>query len=197
LRSYYKLVEADFIHGLNKLLVGQTLYTKSANWLKYNEDRLNSNSKTVPVREGTCKYCPVTVTRVVNDYDDKYLVLFKQHNEGNEYAFGNVIFDKNERSNLNFMRIFTFTNPHEAYPGIPQERWEQIMLQNVRQGFTPEEVKIAYGEADATYAENDDETWVYYNLNNRDYAIIFKDGAVEKTVSQTSRSYIQNPFFWR
>jgi hypothetical protein len=189
LRSSYNLIEADFFNQLNKLLVGQTLYTRSANWLNYNEDKLNSNLKTEPVREGTCKYCPVTVTRVENDYDDNYLVLFKQNTQGNEYAFGNVEFEKDNRSSFNFLRYFTFTNPQETYPDISQERWEQIMAQNVRKGFTPDEVMTAYGKADEIYTEDDDETWVYINRNKKDYAITFKDGIVEKVVSQTSRYY--------
>ena len=141
------------------------------------------------VREGTCKYCPVTVTRVVNDYDEKYIVLFKQNNQGDEYAFGNVVFDKDYKGFLNFARYFTFTNPQEKYPNIPQERWEQIMAQKVRKGFTPDEVKIAYGKPDEVYTEDDNETWVFYNLNKKDYAITFKDGVVDKVESQTSTYY--------
>ena len=189
LLARYDLIEADWLNKINQLLVGKTLYTKSANWLQYNEDKINSNLKTEPVREGTCKYCPVTVTRVVNDYDDKYLVLFKPDNENNEYCFGNVIFDKNNKSSLSFTRYFTFTNPQEAYRDIPQERWEQIMAQKVKKGFTPDEVKIAYGKPDEIYTEDDDETWIYYNLNKKDYKIVFKDGIVDKAVSQTSRYY--------
>ncbi|MDR2919415.1 MAG: hypothetical protein LBV72_08645 [Tannerella sp.] len=189
LRARYDLIEADFLNKLNQLLTGKTLYTKSANWLQYNEDELNSNLKTVPVREGTCKYCPVTVTRVVNDYDDKYLVLFKPQNQDDEYCFGNVVFDKGDRSSLSFTRYFTFTNPQDAYPDISQERWEQIMAQKVRKGFTPDEVKVAYGKPDEVYTEDDDETWIYYNLNKKDYKIVFKEGIVEKIASLTSTYY--------
>ena len=187
--AYYKLVEADYLNHLNKLLVGKTLYTKSANWEKYNENELNSNLKLVSVREGICKYCPVTVTRVVNDYDEKYIVLFKQNTQGNEYAFGNVIFDKDTKSDLNFIRYFTFTNPQEKYPGIPQEHWEQIMAQKVRKGFTPDEVKIAYGKPDEEYTKDDNETWFFYDRNNTDYVITFKEGVVDKVESQTSTYY--------
>ena len=185
LRSTYKLIEADFVNQLNKQLVGHTLYTKSANWFKYNADE----SDTERVQEGTCKYCSVTITRVVNDYGEKYLVFFKQNNQGEEYAFENVVFDKDTKSRLNFTRYFTFTNPKEKYPNISQERWEQIMAQKVRKGFTPDEVKIAYGKPDEVYTEDDNETWVFYNLNKKDYAITFKDGVVDKVETKTSTYY--------
>ena len=189
LLARYDLIEADLLNKVNKLLVGKTLYTKSANWLRYNEDKINSNFKTEPVREGTCKYCPVTVTRVVNDYDEKYLVLFKPNGEDAEYCFGNVIFDKDNKSSLSFIRYFTFSNPQDEHRDIPQERWERIMAQKVRKGFTPEEVKIAYGKPDEVFSEDDDEAWIFYNLNKKDYKIEFKDGVVEKVVSLTSRYY--------
>ena len=186
LRASYNLIEADLLNKANKLLVGETFYTLSANWYKYNEDELNSNLKIVPVREGTCKYCPVTVTRVVNDYDDKYLILFKPANQEEEYCFDNVTFNADKS---NFTKRLTFKNPKEKYPDISQERWEQIITQKVRKGFTPDEVKIAYGKPDEVYSEDDDETWVYYNLNKKDYAITFKDGVVDKVKSQTSEYY--------
>jgi hypothetical protein len=189
LRARYNLIEAELLNKANKLLVGKTLYTKSANWLKYNEEEMRSNLKIVPVREGTCKYCPVTVTRVVNDYDDKYIVLFKPVNQENEYCFESITFDPEYKSSFNFIRYFTFANPQEKYPNISPERWEQIMNQKVRKGFTPDEVKIAYGKPNEVSAENDDETWIYYNLNKKDYAITFKDGIVEKVISQTSTYY--------
>jgi hypothetical protein len=184
LRTKYNLIEADFLNTANKLLVGKTLFTKSAKWYKYNEDKLNSNLKTIAVREGTCKYCPVTVTRVVNDYDDKYLILFKTENQDEEYCFDNVTLNADKS---NFTQRLTFENPKKKYPDISQERWEQIMAQKIRKGFTPDEVKVAYGKPDEVYSENDDETWLYYNLNKKDYAITFKDGIVDKVVSQTSK----------
>ena len=187
--AYYDLVEADYLNQLNKQLDGKTLYTKSTEWEKYNENELNSNLKKEPVREGTCKYCPVTVTRVVNDYDEKFIVLFRQNNQGDEYAFGNVIFDRKIGSFLNFTTYFTFTNPKEKYPDILQERWEQIMAQKIKKGFTPDEVKIAFGKPDEVYTENDNETWFFYNLNKTDYAITFKDGVVDKVESKTSTYY--------
>jgi len=186
---YYKLIDADYLNQLNKQLVGKTLYTKSANWVKYNEKELNSNLKLESVHEGTCKYCPVTVTRVVNDYDEKYIVFFKQNNQGDEYAFGNVVFNTDYNRFLNFTQYFTYTNPKDKYPNISQERWEQIMAQKVRKGFTPDEVKIAYGKPDEVYSEDDNETWVFYNLNKKDYAITFKDGVVDKVETKTSTYY--------
>ena len=186
LRASYNLIEADLLNKANKLLIGKLLYTRSANWYKYNENEFSSNLKTVPVREGTCKYCPVIVSRVVNDYDDKYLILFKPENQDEEYCFDNVTLNADKS---NFTRCLTFENPKEKYPSISQERWVQIMEQKVRKGFTPDEVKIAYGKPDEVYSEDDDETWVYYNLNKKDYAITFKDGIVDKVVSQTSEYY--------
>ncbi|MCL2651175.1 MAG: hypothetical protein FWD60_09165 [Candidatus Azobacteroides sp.] len=186
-RETYNLIEADILNNANKLLVGKTLYTKSANWFKYDETKINSNLELEPVREGTCKYCPVTVTRVVNDYDDMYLVLFKPDNQEEEYCFINIKLGKGVKSD--FVHFLTFANPREKYSDISQERWEQIMSQKVKKGFTPDEVKIAYGKPDEVYTEDDNETWVFYNLNKKDYSITFKDGLVDKVASQTSTYY--------
>ena len=188
--AYYDLVDADFLNEIRKQLVGKTLYTRSAKWWKYNEDKLNSNHKYQKVSGGTCKYCPVTITRVENDYDEKFVVLFRREGQNDEYCFDNVIFNsKKMGSFLSFDTYFTFENPQNKYPEISQERWEQIMSQKVKQGFTPEEVKVAFGDPDEKYTENDDETWVYYNKNGNDYAISFKDNIVDKVRSQTSNYY--------
>jgi len=194
LRSRYNLIEADFLNKANELLVGKTLYTKSANWLEYDESNINSNAKIRSVREGTCKYCPVTVTRVVNDYADYYLILFKPENQNEEYCFGNIALDKNEsntsyRFDFAFTHYLTFENPRNQYPDVSDERWGQIMSQKVRKGFTPDEVKIAYGKPDDIYSEDDDETWVFLNKNKTDYIITFKDDIVDKVVSRTSRYF--------
>lgn len=185
-RAKYDLIEADFVDKINKLLVGKTLYTKSANWLSYNESKSNSNDKTVSVREGTCKYCPVVVSKIINDYDDKYLVLFKPKGLEEEYCFGNIVF---EPTKSNFSRYFTLSDPKDNYPNISQDHWEQIMSQKVKKGLTIDEVKVAYGKPDEVYTENDDEIWVYYNLNKKDYAISFKNGIVDDVKSLTSTYY--------
>lgn len=182
-RATYNLVEADLVNRVNELLAGKTLYTQSANWFAW---RTAPKGEPAPVREGTYKYNPVSVTRVVNDYDDKYLVFFKPLNQDGEYCFINIELT-GDRADI--FRYFTFANPQEKHPGISQEHWELIMAQKVKQGFTPDEVKIAYGEPDETYTENDDDTWVYYNLNKKDYAVTFKEGIVEKVISQTSTYY--------
>ena len=185
-REWYNLYEADIFNEANKLLDGKTLYTKSANWLKYNEKEINSNLELTNVREGTCKYCPVTVTRVVNQYNNDFLILFKPENQNEEYCFSNIQLNTMESD---FFHYFTLENPHEKYPNISQEHWDLIMAQKVKKGFTPEEVKIAYGEPEEVSSENDDETWIYYNLNKKDYQISFKDGVVDKVLSQTSQYY--------
>ena len=182
LRVRYRLIEADLLNKANKLLVGKTLYTKSPNWFVYDEKKLNSNLKISPVREGTCKYCPVTITRVVNNNSNNFLILFKPENQDEEYCFADVVLDS---SKSNFYSYYTFENPRNQYPDISEERWGQIMSQKVRKGFTPDEVKIAYGKPDEIYGEDDDETWFFKNINRAEYAITFKDGIVDKVVSQT------------
>ncbi len=189
-RNYYKLIEADFLKEAQKQLIGKTLYTKTAKWEQYNENEMNSNRKLSKIEDGesACKYCPVVITRIDNDYDDKYIVLFKKGNQGKEYCFGNVTFNYAEiNSFLNFTRYFTFENPQTKHPTISQERWDEIMNQKIKKGFTPEEVKIAYGKPDDVVTEDDDETWIYYNYCRKDYAITFKNGIVDKVVSQSVR----------
>lgn len=181
-RGYYNLIEADLLNKANELLVGKTLYTQTAAWLDSASNRAGRPNPQ-PAREGTFKYYPVTVTRVVNDYDNKYLVFFKPQNQDGECCFVNIELTGKE---ANLFRYFTSKNPQNRFPDISQERWEQIMAQNVKQGFTSDEVRTAYGSPDETHTENENETWVYYNLNKKDYAVTFKDGVVNKVVSQTS-----------
>ena len=187
---YYDLIDAEFMKNVEKQLVGKTLYTRTAFWLKYNEDKMNSNLKLTKVPDGTCKYCPVTITRIDNDSDDVFIVMFRKEGQKEEYCFGNVIFDSNKiGKSFSFDRYFTFENPKNEYPDISQERWEQIMNMKVRKGFTPEEVKIAYGEPDNKFTENDDETWIYYSVNGHAYGISFKDNIVDNVKSITTDRY--------
>ncbi len=188
-RLYYRLIEADLLKELQTQLVGKTFYTRTANWWQYDETRMNSNLKLTKAEEGTCKYCPVTVTRVVNNYNDYYIVLFRQGAQGREYCFDDIEINDKTGISTDFMRYFTFENPKARYPKISAERWEQIKRQKITKGFTPEEVKAAYGKADEVMTENDDETWVYYNHGGKDYAVYFKGGVVDKVVSQTTRLY--------
>ena len=182
--AYYDFLDIEFMKNIEKQLVGKTLYTRRAFWWKYNEDKMNSNLKLTKVPEGTCKFCPVTITRIDNDYDNKFIVLFRKEGDSGEYCFSSVIFDSKEiGKSLSFDRYFTFDNPKNNYPDISEERWEQIMNMNVRKGFTPEEVKIAYGEPDEKYTENDDEIWLYENVNERAYAISFKENIVDNVKS--------------
>ena len=182
--SYYNLVDVAFMKNIEKQLVGKTLYTKRAFWLKYNEDEMNSNLKLTKVQDGTCKYCPVTITRIDDDYSDAFIVLFHKEGQKEEYCFGNVRFDsKKIGESFSFDRYFTYENPKTNYPDISQERWEQIMNMKVRKGFTPEEVKIAYGDPDDKYTENDDEIWFYENVNENAYAISFKENIVDNVKS--------------
>jgi hypothetical protein len=109
-------------------------------------------------------------------------VFFKPNNQDKEYRFSQVELDSNEPD---FTRYFTFNNPQDRYPHISQERWEQITALNVRKGFTAEEVRIAFGNPRRIYTEDDDETWFYTNINRRDYVVSFKDGVVDRVVSQT------------
>ena len=188
--AYYDLIEADFLNEIRGLLVGKTLYTRSARWWKYNEDKINSNHKYTKAPEESCKYCPVVITRIYNDYDEKFVVLFRKDGGNEEYCFNNVLFDSQKIGrSLSFDRYFTFENPQNNYPEISQERWGQIMNQKVRQGFTAEEVKVAYGEPDEKFTEDDDETWIYHNNNGSDYAISFKENVVDKVRSQTTNYY--------
>lgn len=185
----YSLMDADYLKQLETLLAGKTLYTKTARWDTYHEDRMNSNAKLTRAEENTCKYCPVTVSRVVQDYDDKYIVLFRKENQDEEYCFGGVVFEGKISAFSNFTRYFTFENPQIHHPEVTQERWEQIMAQAPKKGFTANEVKIAFGKPDETTSEDEDETWIYYNHNKKDYAITINNGIVTKVVSQSSRYY--------
>lgn len=184
-RATYDLIEADLLDKANELLVGKTLYTRTASWLDRTTNRAGRPDPQ-PAREGTFKYYPVTITRVVNDYDNMYLVFFEPRNKDGEYCFVNISLGG---TGTNLFDYFSFENPQDGYPDIPQEHWELIMAQKVKQGFTPHEVRTAYGDPDETLTENENETWVYYNLNKKDYTVAFKDGVVDKVVSQTSTYY--------
>ncbi len=186
-RAYYNLIEADFLKEARTQLVGKTLYIKTAKWDVYDETRMNSNRKLTKTEDATCKYCPVTVTRVENDYDNYYIVLFKKENAGPEYCLGNIGFDYNRFRY--FTEYFTFENPKLQYPKMSKERWEQVMTQKITKGFTPEEVIAAYGKSDEQQGEDDNETWIYYNVNGKDYSITFNQGIVDKIVWQSSRYY--------
>jgi hypothetical protein len=188
--SRYSLMDADFLKAIETQLVGKTLYTKTANWQEYHEDRMNSNRKLTDINENTCKYCPVTVSRVVQDYDEKYIVLFRKMNQNEEYCFGGVGFDSQKTGSfMHFTQYFTFENPQTHYPDITQERWEQIMAQAVKKGFASDEVKIAFGPPDKITTEDEEETWIYYNHNKKDYAVTINDGIVTKVISQSASYY--------
>ena len=185
--TYYKLVEADILNEIRKQLVGKTLYTRTSSWWKFNADKVNSNLKYEKVTNGVCKFCPVTITRIESDYKDKFIVMFRKEGQSEELCFNNVTFDsKKIGETFSFDRYMTFENPQKNYPNISQENWEQIMNMKVKQGFAPEEVKVAYGEPDETFTENDDEVWVYINIGGKDYAVFFKDNVVDKVRSQST-----------
>lgn len=180
----YNLIATDYLNRLDSLLIGKVLYPKQALWSQYHEDKINSNLKFSKHTENTCKYCPVTVTQIINDYDDKYIVCFKKENDNIEYCIRNVQFYAHGINRfLNFTTYFTFNNPQKMYPNISNKRWVQIMNQKIEKGFTSNEVKIAYGKPDRIVTENDNEIWYYYNYCLKDFSIIFKNGKVSNVIS--------------
>jgi len=187
---YNNLISLSILEKIEETLVGKTMYVLIPVWFK---DKRKSRSINLPLAEdNTCKYCPVEITAVEKDYADQFTVYFKRQNSDEIFCFPYLMFGEKElHSSMNFLRKMTFEDPKNKYPKISNKKWEIIQEQRIEKGLTTEEVKIAFGKPDEIHTKNGNDTWVYYNSNEKDYVVTFKKGKVIEYYIGPASRYLQ------
>lgn len=157
------MVDADVIDRFNNMLAGKTLWVKNPLWL-------NSDSLTVK----GLKYSPVKISKVragVNVYPAR--ICFSTDSLSGWLP---VSLPESGPAARNFSQQFSLTDPRGNYPGISNETWHLIQRQQLAEGMTKTEARLALGNPkDVSQGHNSALLYELWQYPDGSY-LMFEDG---------------------
>jgi len=186
-KEFYTLFDAAYVEKIKKGLEGKRLYTKTSEWIYKTENKSTNEIE----NEKSCKYCPVTITRVEKAECNNYAVYFKRPNNDQEY-YMDVVLDKDRSYSfkVDLMEQFTeklsFENPQKKPDNVSEKTWENIQNLKIEKGMTKEDIELMLGKPDEVLKgdllKENQEAWYYSNVNRKEYSVLFTNNKVEKYI---------------
>lgn len=149
------LLDIESIEEAKRLLVGKTVWTKTALWydgeMEFKKGRKFEEVKITDILPGN-SFFPIIIEFISTKGEHGRLML-------NLGASGN--------ESRSFSKLFSLKNPKDKYKNITPENWEAIQTETLRLGMTKEECKLSKGNpADVDMGHdysNAMEIWYYPN----------------------------------
>ena len=164
-------IELSAVEKADSLMTGKTYYISSPRW-KDKDGNDVSGLRHVPVKitnvtAGNHLY-PLNVVFTRDDSKDKQIHSILM-------TYGDT-----PSANRNFDRLFSFTNPRNAFPKISDATWQKIIHSEIAEGMTRDECRLAlgtpytidYGSTPGMQLER----WSYEN----GVFLLFEDGILTK-----------------
>lgn len=165
------LIDMDEVEHYAHQLVGKRVYVTTPLW--YDQ----TNGQPTAGRQ----YIPVTITSVQPGNKSLPLkVVFRDEGKGT-VAFVWMSTPGSVMRSREFDAMFSLRNPRDNYPNISDERWNQIVLQQVSNGMTKEECRLAKGsprQVSPVPDQNGMKEFWYYDGGE---VLYFEDGLLQNT----------------
>ncbi len=162
------MVAQDEIERASALLTGKILYTRSTIWV----DSLGNT------RAGN-KYFPISIV-AVEPGNTIYPIAFVFRADSVTYRIYGSLSQTTLSQAATFDKLFTFENPRNQYPDIPDKHWQNIIRGRVCMGMNKNECRLALGRPlrvreIPTYSGLNEE-WIY----NSGAYLYFEDGILSR-----------------
>ena len=165
------LIDMDEVEHYAHQLVGKRVYVTTPLW--YDQ----TNGQPTAGRQ----FIPVTITSVEPGNKSLPLkVVFRDEGKGT-VAFVWMSTPGSVMRSREFDAMFSLRNPRDNYPNISDERWNQIVLQQVSNGMTKEECRLAKGsprQVSPVPDQNGMKEFWYYDGGE---VLYFEDGLLQNT----------------
>lgn len=157
-------IEETLVEEIRNLMKGKTLYVLTSTWIDSIGNKANGR-----------KYIPVNIVDVQPGNNVYPIKVFFSMDENQIYGLYMSAGTKSLSARA-FDSLFAFENPHNKYPEISDETWQNIINGNIALDMTREECRLALGAPDKIDRRPGyggvQERWSYEN----GVYLIFEDG---------------------